>query len=361
MSKKILLAEHDKSIADLLHASFQTEGFEPLVATNVPEAVKLFLQQNPDLLVLDYNLSARGALSLLETITKSETGRKLPVIVLGGTEAAKSAERENLESKFTITRFIPKPFRISSLLMELTAILGTVVPAVKPSSKPAAPPLVSPKVAPPSPKPHPVTPPPRPPKMVSPPSPPPTAEENAMESDHIDLIEPDRIGEVEDELEEIQEDEHQERDRSTSMPQATAADRVVDELPREAEPKKKHVIVVDDEVMILKVLIKFLEDEGYQVTSTHKSTEAYKLAVQLKPDLVISDIMMPQLDGYALCKLIKSKPALAATRVMLLTAKNLMQDKGLSFKSGADFFMQKPINRLKLVSVVKSLLSPAVE
>ncbi|MFC1849687.1 response regulator [candidate division CSSED10-310 bacterium] len=339
MAQKVLIIDQDKDIAELLESSFKTEGFQAIAITTSAEAIKNFKQTKPDILVLDVLLPKQGALKILKTISDSGFGESLPVIAIGDKRGDGITTLEVLEKEFSVTNFIKKPFRIPQLLKNAVDMLQGFtedtastdrIQQRAPASRSET--VSSPEVA----------------TRVKPDRP------TSASDDFIDLIEPDQKEESSPESSPAQMMEMETMEmEAVSEEQFTKTE----QIPAKPKSDKRHIVVVDDEVMILNLLKKILQEVGFQVTTANKATLALKIVTQTQPDLVISDIMMPQLDGYSLCRMIKSKKELAQTKVMLLTAKNLKQDKGKGFKSGADFFMQKPINRVKLLSVVKNLLN----
>ncbi|MBL7998051.1 MAG: response regulator transcription factor [Candidatus Kapabacteria bacterium] len=120
-------------------------------------------------------------------------------------------------------------------------------------------------------------------------------------------------------------------------------------------PAKK-IVVVDDEQDIVDLLAYNLRKEGYEVTALTDSERAADAVRNVNPDLVILDVMMPGMDGYELCKTLRSDPATASSPIMFLTAKSGEIDQILGLELGADDYLQKPISPRVLVARVKSLI-----
>ena len=115
----------------------------------------------------------------------------------------------------------------------------------------------------------------------------------------------------------------------------------------------KIVLVVDDEEVIVDLLTLLLDADGRTILGAHDGVEALAVARERRPDLVISDVMMPRLDGRELCRLIRSDPELANTRVMLMSAVHKLDIGGY----GADEFIRKPFDLREMDRVVRRLLS----
>lgn len=120
-------------------------------------------------------------------------------------------------------------------------------------------------------------------------------------------------------------------------------------------PDPKKILIVDDEPHILRSLGFVLERAGYQVLQARTGTEALRL-VEQRPNLVFLDIMMPEPDGYELCRRIKSSEGLAGTYVIMLTAKGLEADRDRSLEVGADDYMTKPFSPSRAVERVRAAL-----
>lgn len=122
--------------------------------------------------------------------------------------------------------------------------------------------------------------------------------------------------------------------------------------------KKKNtlILVVDDEPDILEILSYNLKNEGYQVALAEDGVEAVKKAKELQPNLIILDVMMPEMDGIEACEKIRSIPELEDTLITFLTARSEDYSQIAGFEAGADDYINKPIKPKVLLSKVKSLL-----
>ena len=113
------------------------------------------------------------------------------------------------------------------------------------------------------------------------------------------------------------------------------------------------ILVVDDEKLLVKGIKFNLENEGYQVDAAYDGLEAVELARGGKYDLIILDVMMPELDGLEACMRIRE---FSTIPVIMLTAKSEDMDKIIGFEYGADDYITKPFNILELKARIRALL-----
>jgi diguanylate cyclase (GGDEF)-like protein len=110
------------------------------------------------------------------------------------------------------------------------------------------------------------------------------------------------------------------------------------------------VLVVDDEKNILDIIKFNLDVEGYEVVTTRDGEEALRLVRELNPDLILCDIMMPELDGLEVCRQLKADGRTNHIPVVMLSARTQAQDKVASIEAGADDFITKPFDFSDLVA-----------
>jgi two-component system alkaline phosphatase synthesis response regulator PhoP len=123
---------------------------------------------------------------------------------------------------------------------------------------------------------------------------------------------------------------------------------------------KGKILVVDDEIYIVHILDFSLGMEGYDVVTALDGEQALEKIKTEKPDLIVLDIMMPKLDGYEVCKTIKSDPATKQIPVILLSAKGRNVDQKMGFDVGADDYITKPFSPRKLVERINQLLGQSI-
>ena len=124
---------------------------------------------------------------------------------------------------------------------------------------------------------------------------------------------------------------------------------------------KGKILVVDDEIYIVHILDFSLGMEGYDVVTALDGEQALEKVKSEKPDLIVLDIMMPKLDGYEVCKTIKSDPATKQIPVILLSAKGRNVDQKMGFDVGADDYITKPFSPRKLVERINQLLGQTIQ
>ncbi len=120
--------------------------------------------------------------------------------------------------------------------------------------------------------------------------------------------------------------------------------------------KEIKILLVDDEPDILEIVGYNLKNEGYQVTTASNGVEAIKKAKKLKPDLIILDVMMPEMDGMEVCEKIRNTKGIHNTLITFLTARGEDYSQIAGFDVGADDYITKPIKPKLLVSKVNALL-----
>jgi DNA-binding response OmpR family regulator len=116
---------------------------------------------------------------------------------------------------------------------------------------------------------------------------------------------------------------------------------------------KDLVLVVDDEKTLVKALTFNLEKEGFRVEQAYDGEEALQKVVEVKPDIVVLDLMLPGLDGFEVCRRIRKKHDVP---IIMLTARSEDIDKVLGLELGADDYLTKPFNARELVARIKAIL-----
>jgi len=117
------------------------------------------------------------------------------------------------------------------------------------------------------------------------------------------------------------------------------------------------VLIVDDEPNILMSLDFLMQKEGYEVLVARNGTEALESLENNQPDIVLLDIMMPDVNGYEICQHIRKKEGLENCKVIFLSAKSKESDIQKGYEAGADFYLTKPFSNKSLIIKVKELLS----
>ena len=118
----------------------------------------------------------------------------------------------------------------------------------------------------------------------------------------------------------------------------------------------KRLLVVDDEPNLLVAVGACLRGEGFDVVTARSGAEALVRVAETVPDLIVSDVRMPGMDGYQLARQLRSSPRTALTPVVFLTAKDETSDRIEGFRAGVDAYLTKPFEPDELVAVIRSIL-----
>ena len=119
-------------------------------------------------------------------------------------------------------------------------------------------------------------------------------------------------------------------------------------------PKK--ILIVDDEVDLVETVRFPLEMEGFNILVSYNGEDALNQARKEKPDLILLDLMLPKLDGYKVCRLLKFDERYKNIPILMLTAKTQEKDKALGMETGANEYITKPFDLDRLIEKVKSYL-----
>ena len=122
-------------------------------------------------------------------------------------------------------------------------------------------------------------------------------------------------------------------------------------------PKK--ILIVDDEENIVISLEFLMKREGFEVAVASDGEEALRKCGEMRPDLVLLDVMMPNKSGFEVCREIRANAQWRATKVLMLTAKGRGSEMAKGLALGADAYMTKPFSTLELVAKVKQMLDAA--
>ncbi|NJO79400.1 MAG: response regulator transcription factor [Cyanobacteria bacterium RM1_2_2] len=116
------------------------------------------------------------------------------------------------------------------------------------------------------------------------------------------------------------------------------------------------LLLVDDEPGLRQAVQAYLEDEGFKVHVASNAQQGWELLQQTSPDLVISDVMMPQVDGYQFLKQLREDARYQALPVVFLTARGMTSDRIQGYNAGCDAYLSKPFDPDELVAIVSNLL-----
>lgn len=119
----------------------------------------------------------------------------------------------------------------------------------------------------------------------------------------------------------------------------------------------ERILIVDDDLDSLKLIGLMLQRHGYEVMAANAGTQALSKAAADHPDLIILDVMMPDMDGYEVCRRLRGNQNTRAIPIIMFTAKTLVDDKVAGFEAGADDYLTKPTHPAELASRVKAILA----
>ena len=116
------------------------------------------------------------------------------------------------------------------------------------------------------------------------------------------------------------------------------------------------ILLIEDEKNILELVKYNLEKEGFRVLTASKGTTGLEIALKEKPKLLILDLMLPEMNGLEICKILKQNPKTKSLPIIMLTAKGTESDKVLGLELGADDYITKPFSPRELVARIKAVL-----
>ena len=122
------------------------------------------------------------------------------------------------------------------------------------------------------------------------------------------------------------------------------------------KPKKKQILVVDDELIWLRSMAAELRKVGYQVKEAQSASQALSLLVKYRPDLIVSDLRMPDMNGFDLLDKIRHSPSISGTPVVFFSAIDDFHAKKVARELGATACLLKPYDKQDLISILKQYL-----
>jgi DNA-binding response OmpR family regulator len=117
------------------------------------------------------------------------------------------------------------------------------------------------------------------------------------------------------------------------------------------------ILIVDDDIETLRLVGLMLQRQGFQIIAANNGAQALSQASHERPDLVLLDIMMPDMDGYQVTRLLRRDPPTAQTPILMFTAKGQVDDKVAGYEAGVDDYLTKPVHPVELVARIKSQLA----
>ncbi|MDJ0796679.1 MAG: response regulator [Calothrix sp. MO_167.B12] len=115
------------------------------------------------------------------------------------------------------------------------------------------------------------------------------------------------------------------------------------------------ILLVEDSPSELELMSHYLQDSGYEIIKATGAKEALEIAINEQPNAIVTDIVMPGMSGFELCRSLKRNPATVNISIIISSSKNQVIDKVWGIKQGADAYLTKPYSREQLLNVIKSL------
>ncbi len=119
----------------------------------------------------------------------------------------------------------------------------------------------------------------------------------------------------------------------------------------------ERILIIDDDIDTLKLVGLMLERQGYEIAVAGNGAQGLAKAAAVRPDLILLDVMMPDLDGYEVTRRLRSDPTLAHIPIIMFTAKSMVDDKVMGFEAGVDDYLTKPTHPAELTAHVKAVLA----
>ena len=133
-------------------------------------------------------------------------------------------------------------------------------------------------------------------------------------------------------------------------------EQAIEREPSNEELKSATLLLVDDNLQNVELMQAWLESMECKLVTAHDGVEAIEAVARSKPDLILLDVMMPRMSGFEVCRKIKQDSALRDTVIIMVTALNEVGDFERAVECGCDDFLTKPVNKLELITRVRSLL-----
>jgi twitching motility two-component system response regulator PilH len=115
------------------------------------------------------------------------------------------------------------------------------------------------------------------------------------------------------------------------------------------------ILIVEDSMTEMELMSRYLNESGYNVIKASNAKEALEKAVELKPDVIVTDVVMPEMSGFELCRHLKKHPVTEKVPIIICSNKNQEIDRLWGMKQGADAYITKPYTREQLLRAIKSV------
>ena len=119
------------------------------------------------------------------------------------------------------------------------------------------------------------------------------------------------------------------------------------------------ILIIDDDMDTLRLVGLMLQRQGYEIVAANNGKQGIEKAAEESPDLILLDVMMPDMDGYEVTRQLRAMPETASTPILMFTAKSQLDDKVTGFEAGVDDYLTKPTHPSELQAHIKALLARA--
>ncbi len=117
------------------------------------------------------------------------------------------------------------------------------------------------------------------------------------------------------------------------------------------------VLIVEDSLSELELMSHYLDNGDYNIVKSTNAKQAFDIALKEKIDVVVTDVVMPEISGFELCRLLKNNPVTQNLPIIICTSKNLEIDKLWGMKQGASAYLTKPLSREQLLNTIQSVFA----
>ena len=126
-------------------------------------------------------------------------------------------------------------------------------------------------------------------------------------------------------------------------------------LPRKDAIMSEKILIIDDDLDTLRLVGLMLQRQGYQISAATNGQQGLEKAFEEDPDLILLDVMMPDMDGYEVTRRLRQNPSTLQTPILMFTAKTQLDDKVIGFEVGANDYLTKPTHPSELQARVKAI------
>lgn len=128
-------------------------------------------------------------------------------------------------------------------------------------------------------------------------------------------------------------------------------------MPNADRDRKPLILIIDDDETFRSIMREILERAGYEILTSASVADAYQVMLELQPDLILTDIMMPEIDGLTLVRFLRSHPTWSGIPLIVVSARVMESDRDAARRAGADAFLEKPFTMQHLTRTISTFLA----